>query len=117
MRKRILLLMGPVGGGKSTIVNLLKRGLEAYSRTDEGAVYAIKGCPMHEEPLHLIPRSCAPTSSASSASTSRATSARTAARLLEDKYDGQIEDVPVERIVFSEKNRSGIGTFTPSDPK
>jgi len=42
VRKRILLLMGPVGGGKSTIVSLLKRGLEAFSRTDSGAIYAIK---------------------------------------------------------------------------
>src|SRR5690625_2343094 len=50
VKKRILLLMGPVSGGKSTIVTLLKRGLEAYSRTEEGAVYAIKGCPMHEDP-------------------------------------------------------------------
>src|SRR5207302_4029748 len=55
VRKRILLLMGPVGGGKSTIVTMLKRGLERYSRTEEGAVYAIRGCPMHEEPLHLVP--------------------------------------------------------------
>lgn len=50
VRKRILLLMGPVSGGKSTIVSILKRGLERYSRTDDGAVYAIKGCPMHEDP-------------------------------------------------------------------
>src|SRR5579883_2355058 len=55
VRKRVLLLMGPVGGGKSTIVYLLKRGLEAYSRTNAGAIYAIRDCPMHEEPLHLIP--------------------------------------------------------------
>ena len=55
VRKRILLLMGPVSGGKSTLVTMLKRGLETYSRTDRGAVYAIKGCPMHEDPLHLIP--------------------------------------------------------------
>src|SRR5262249_13570469 len=54
-RKRMLLLMGPVGGGKSTIVTMLKRGLERWSRTGNGAVYAIKDCPMHEEPLHLIP--------------------------------------------------------------
>lgn len=46
VRKRILLLMGPVGGGKSTIVSLLKRGMEQFSRTDDGAIYAIKGCPM-----------------------------------------------------------------------
>lgn len=55
VRKRILLLMGPVSGGKSTLVAMLKRGLEAYSHTDRGAIYAIKGCPMHEDPLHLIP--------------------------------------------------------------
>src|SRR5690625_592848 len=48
VRKRILLLMGPVSGGKSTIVTMLKEGLERYSRTDEGAVYAIKGCPMQD---------------------------------------------------------------------
>ena len=60
VRKRILLLMGPVGGGKSTIVYLIKRGLEAYSRTEEGAIYAIKNCPMHEEPLHLIPQDLRP---------------------------------------------------------
>lgn len=46
VRKRILLLMGPVGGGKSTIVSLLKRGMENFSRTEEGAVYAIKGWPL-----------------------------------------------------------------------
>ena len=55
IRKRILMLVGPVGGGKSTLVTLLKKGLEKYSRTEEGAIYAIHGCPMHEEPLHLIP--------------------------------------------------------------
>lgn len=49
VRKRILLLMGPVSGGKSTLVTMLKRGLEAYSHHEKGAVYAIKGCPMHEE--------------------------------------------------------------------
>ena len=47
--------MGPVSGGKSTLVTMLKRGLEAYSLTERGAVFAIKGCPMHEDPLHLIP--------------------------------------------------------------
>ena len=117
VRKRILLLMGPVSGGKSTIVTLLKRGLEQYSRTDEGAVYAIKGCPMHEDPLHLIPQHLREDffkeygirieGSLSPLNTMR----------LEQEYGGHIEDVLVERIFFSEDRRVGIGTFTPSDPK
>src|SRR5690242_15149496 len=42
VRTRILLLMGPVGGGKSTIVTLLKRGMEQFTRSDAGALYSIK---------------------------------------------------------------------------
>src|SRR3989344_7734536 len=38
--KRIILLHGPVGGAKSTIVRLLKKGLERYSKTPEGAIYS-----------------------------------------------------------------------------
>ena len=36
---------------------------------------------------------------------------------LEQEYGGRIEDVVVERIFFSEDRRTGIGTFSPSDPK
>ena len=71
-RKRILLLLGPPASGKSTIVALIKKALEDYTRTDEGAVYAIAGCPMQEEPLHLIPHSLRPvTKGASTVSRSR----------------------------------------------
>ncbi|GAB3798323.1 PrkA family serine protein kinase [Virgibacillus kimchii] len=117
VRKRILLLMGPVSGGKSTIVTMLKRGLEQYSRTEEGAVYAIKNCPMHEDPLHLIPAHLRDDfykeygirieGSLSPLNTMR----------LEKEYNGKIEDVRVERIFFDEDKRVGIGTFSPSDPK
>src|SRR6478609_10075304 len=55
--RRLLLLLGPPSGGKSTMAILLKRGLEEYSRTDVGAMYGIKGSPMHESPLNLIPAS------------------------------------------------------------
>lgn len=40
--KRVLLLHGPVGSSKSTICRLLKRGLENYSRTKNGAWYTYK---------------------------------------------------------------------------
>src|SRR5438309_1043306 len=66
--RRVLLLHGPVGSSKSTLARLLKKGLERYSRTEEGRLFTygwkeigpdgeeiFTDCPMHEEPLHLIP--------------------------------------------------------------
>lgn len=117
VRKRILLLMGPVSGGKSTIVTLLKRGLEQYSRTDEGAVYAIKGCPMHEDPLHLIPHHLRKDFYEEYGLRIEGNLSPLNTMRLEKEYDGLIENVMIERITFSEDKRVGIGTFTPSDPK
>ncbi|MFR9709816.1 PrkA family serine protein kinase [Paenibacillus sp. MB22_1] len=117
VRKRILLLMGPVSGGKSTIVTLLKRGLEKFSRTDKGAVYAIAGCPMHEDPLHLVPHELRP-------EVEKTLNVRIEGNLcpvcqmrLRTEYGGDIENVRVERVLLSEEERVGIGTFSPSDPK
>src|SRR5436190_7792997 len=65
--RRVILLHGPVGSSKSTIARLLKRGMEEYSRRPDGALYTfgwirdldqphdVVPCPMHEEPLHLVP--------------------------------------------------------------
>ncbi|MFO7247240.1 MAG: PrkA family serine protein kinase [Bacillota bacterium] len=117
VRKRILLLMGPVSGGKSTIVTLLKRGLEQYSRTDEGALYAIKGCPMHEEPLHLIPHALRPEVERELGVKIEGDLCPHCQMRLETEYGGRVEDVRVERIFLSEAKRVGIGTFSPSDPK
>ncbi|MEN2766975.1 PrkA family serine protein kinase [Ornithinibacillus xuwenensis] len=117
VRKRILLLMGPVSGGKSTIVTMLKRGLEQYSRTDEGAVYAIKGCPMHEDPLHLIPHHLREEFHQEYGIRIEGSLSPLNTMRLEKEYSGCVEDVMVERIFFSEDKRVGIGTFSPSDPK
>lgn len=117
VRKRILLLMGPVSGGKSTLVTMLKRGLEAYSLTDEGAVYAIKGCPMHEDPLHLIPQHLRDDFYNEYGIRIQGNLSPLNMMRLEQEYGGRIEDVKVERIFFSEDKRTGIGTFSPSDPK
>ena len=117
VRKRVLLLMGPVGGGKSTIVYLIKRGLEAYSRTEEGAIYAIKDCPMHEEPLHLIPNDLREDVEREFGLYIEGDLCPHCRYMIDNQYRGRIEDVPVKRITFSEKYRIGVGTFTPSDPK
>jgi serine protein kinase len=117
VRKRILLLMGPVGGGKSTIVTMLKRGLEDWTRAEEGAVYAIKDCPMHEEPLHLIPQGLRAEIEKHYGIYIEGDLCPQCRYALEHTYGGRHEDVRVHRIIFSEKQRVGIGTFAPSDPK
>ncbi|MNH95682.1 PrkA AAA domain protein [compost metagenome] len=117
VRKRILLLMGPVSGGKSTIVTMIKRGLEKFSRTDEGAVFAIKGCPMHEDPFHLIPLELRPEVERSLSIRIEGSLCPSCQMMLETQYKGHIEDVQIERVFISEESRTGIGTFSPSDPK
>jgi serine protein kinase len=140
--RRVLLLHGPVGSSKSTIARLLKRGLEDYSRSDEGMLFSYawkmpdgtyQKCPMHEEPLHLVPRELRPA---------------LLARLNEDHRPGEYEvtvrgdmcpfcrqmfnermakadgdwarmldNIKVYRLILSEQDRVGIGTFQPKDEK
>mgnify|MGYP001378389580 CR=1 FL=1 len=117
VRKRILLLMGPVSGGKSTIVSLLKKGLEEYSRTDEGALYAIKGCPMQEEPLNLIPHPLRKEFEEEYGVKIEGNLCPSCRFRLKEEYNGCIEEMKVVRVLLSEDERVGIGTFSPSDPK
>ncbi|MBI3360932.1 MAG: serine protein kinase [Chloroflexi bacterium] len=139
--RRVLLLHGPVGTAKSTIVRLLKKGLEAYTRTDAGRLYSFywqpddgerMDCPMHEEPLHLIPIEFRQ-AILDEMNTGRAGLERVEIegdlcpacrflynRLLE-KASGNWYDVVrqarVKRLLLSEKDRVGIGTFQPKDEK
>ncbi|WP_313176591.1 serine protein kinase [Massilia sp.] len=114
--RRLLLLLGPPSGGKSTLVILLKRGLEEYSRTDEGALYAIGGCPVRESPLHLVPHSMrAACRNTYGIDIAGELCPHCRARL-EDGFDGDFLRMPVERVFISEAGRSGIGTYAPHDP-
>lgn len=117
VRRRILLLVGPVSGGKSTLVTLLKRGLEAWSERDEGALYAISDCPMHEDPLHLLPR---PLRDAVGREIGRAIEGDLCPVCqwrLEKGLGGDREAMGIRRIRLSESHRVGIGSYAPSDPK
>jgi serine protein kinase len=147
--RRVLLLHGPVGSSKSTIVRLIKRGVEEYSRTDDGALYSfgwaitsedperrgkqeIRWCPMNEEPLHLIPMELREKFlNAINADKSAeqhiyiegdlCPSCRYTYSEMMKKYDGDwqkvIQHIPIRRIMLSEKDRLGIGTFQPKDEK
>jgi serine protein kinase len=147
--KRVLLLHGPVGSAKSTIARLLKKGLEQYSKTNDGAMYSFAwqlpdslrhitggnnefACPMHEDPLKLIPQdwrhNCYedlgvfktlgyPLQIAGDPDPA----CRHIYRELLHHYAGDwakvMAHVRVKRLVLSEKDRVGIGTFQPKDEK
>ena len=141
--KRVILLHGPVGSAKSTIVRLFKKGLEWYSRQPEGALYtfswhlpdgSVVPSPLHEEPLRLIPlelraqvldelnRSVAGKGKYRidvegdldpvSRYLYRETLKQTGGDWLKLS-----EQIRVRRLLLSEKDRVGIGTFQPKDEK
>ncbi|MDP6716106.1 MAG: protein prkA [SAR202 cluster bacterium] len=111
IRKRILLLLGPPASGKSSVVALIKNALEQYTRTDPGVVYAIKGCPMQEEPLHLIPDQLRKGLREESGIDVEGQLCPRCRYLLATKYKGDIAKMPVERVVFSEQAAVGIGYY------
>ncbi|PSR20367.1 MAG: protein prkA [Sulfobacillus acidophilus] len=117
VRKRILLLVGPVSGGKSTLVSLIKRGLGAFSRQDGGALYAIAGCPMHEEPLHLVPHPLREGLSKRLGVPIDGELCPYCRYQVDKVHRGRFQEMEVERIFLSEARRIGIGTYAPSDPK
>jgi serine protein kinase len=146
--KRVLLLHGPVGSAKSSIVRLIKRGLEYYSRTDEGSLYTyewyddnptpilgeekVYPSPMHEEPLKLIPLEIREefleklNRGRKDYKIKIKGEVSPACRYIMGeylkKYNGDwmkvIDNhIRVKRMVLSEKDRVGIGTFQPKDEK
>ncbi len=138
--RRIILLHGPVGSAKSTIVRLLKRGLERYGYQEEGALYTFSwvvdgeeiASPMHQDPLMLIPTEARDkVERRLNEGWDRPYAIRLRGDLdpvsryyhglLLKRYDGDwrklLEHVRVRRFVLSEQNRVGIGTFQPKDEK
>lgn len=114
IRRRILLLVGPPGCGKSTIVNAIKAGLEEHTRAGDGAIYAIKECPVHEEPLHLIPRHLRDELEDIYIEGDLCPYCHW---LVREVYKGDVARVPVRRITLSVAEGIGIGTFVATDPR
>ena len=145
--RRVILLHGPVGSSKSTIARLLKKGLEAYAKTKEGALYSYgwkdlktilnmeetMDCPVHEEPIHLLnPEQRKSFEDVVNKDRSQEKKIHVKGDLcpvcrfiyknLINHYKGDWEKVVknhinVKRIFISERDRIGIGTFQPKDEK
>ncbi|HET9692780.1 MAG TPA: hypothetical protein VFP48_00230 [Steroidobacteraceae bacterium] len=114
--RRLLLLLGPPSGGKSTMAILLKRGLEEYSHTDDGAVYALQGSPMHESPLNIVPAMLRPDFRDTFGVEIQGEPSPWARDRLEREFEGDYLKMPVERVFLSEAARVGVGTYAPHDP-
>ena len=138
--RRVLLLHGPVGSSKSTIVRLLKKGLEAYTRTAEGSLYTfdwvidgqVTRSMMNEEPLLLVPPGPRQKLLDRLNEKTRCSykfkldfDLSPISRFYYDKlmrehkgdWQKVLEHVQVRRMLISEKDRIGIGTFQPKDEK
>ena len=146
--KRILLLHGPVGSAKSTIARLLKKGLEEYSRTPEGALFTYEWVlpkdlrhltagqevftsPMHEEPIKLIPAEWRNQAIKELGLEKDGFSPWIRGDLnpacrhifgeLMEYHKGDwskvVSHIRVRRLLVSEQDRVGVGTFQPKDEK
>jgi serine protein kinase len=109
--RQVLYLMGPVGSGKSSLVERIQRGLEQAS-----SVYAIEGCPMHEEPLHLIPRHLRREFEKMLGVHIEGDLCPVCRYRLKEEFGQRYEEVPIETRSFSKRNRIGIGVVPPVDP-
>jgi serine protein kinase len=109
--RQVLYLMGPVGSGKSSLVERVQRGLEQAS-----TVYAVEGCPMHEEPLHLIPRHLRREFEKMLGVHIEGDLCPVCRYRLKEEFDQRYEEVPIETRNFSKRNRIGIGVVPPVDP-
>lgn len=109
--RQVLYLVGPVGSGKSSLVESLKKALE----TSE-AVYGLKGCPMREEPLHLIPKHLRKEFEEELGIKIEGDLCPVCRYKLLHEYNGEYEKFPVEKVDFSIRSRKGIGVVPPVDP-
>src|SRR5499427_4434801 len=109
--RQVLYLMGPVGSGKSSLVEKLQRGLEGVD-----PIYAIEGCPMFEEPLHLIPRHLRKEFEKMLGVHIEGDLCPTCRFRLKEEFGTRYEEVPIATVSFSKRNRKGIGVVPPVDP-
>ncbi|HUO05207.1 MAG TPA: hypothetical protein VMU16_08425 [Candidatus Binataceae bacterium] len=109
--RQVLYLMGPVGSGKSSLVERIQRGLE-----QAGSIYTIEGCPMNEEPLHLIPRHLRREFEKMLGVHIEGDLCPVCRWRLKTDFGNRYEEVPVVARSFSKRNRVGVGVVPPVDP-
>ncbi|MGB7605501.1 MAG: PrkA family serine protein kinase [Lutisporaceae bacterium] len=109
--RQVLYLAGPVGAGKSSLVEAIKKALE-----EAEPIYSLKDCPMREEPLHLIPKHLRGQLEEMLGVQIEGDLCPICKYRLQHEYNGEYEKFPVVTTNFSIRSRKGIGIVPPVDP-
>jgi serine protein kinase len=109
--RQVLLLMGPVGAGKSALTEHIKAALEELA----APIFHIKGCPIQEEPLHLIPRSLRGKFEELLGVKIEGDLCPICRHNLINEHNNIYENVPVTQSTFSQRARRGIASIPPMD--
>ena len=108
--RQVLLLLGPVGAGKSALMEHIKGALE-----ESEPMYHIEGCPIHEEPLHLIPRSLREEFQKIYGIRIEGDLCPVCRHKLKEEYDNDYTAMPITQASFSVRGRRGVGVVPPMD--
>ena len=109
--RQVLLLLGPVGAGKSALIEHIKGALEACD-----PIYVLEGCPIREEPLHLIPRSLREEFVEMYGIRVEGDLCPICRHRLINEFDGDYTRFPISQSSFSVRGRKGVGVVPPMDP-
>tara|TARA_R110000851_G_scaffold105321_1_gene223556 strand:+ start:4093 stop:6027 length:1935 start_codon:yes stop_codon:yes gene_type:complete len=109
--RQVLLLLGPVGAGKSALVEHIKSALEECEM-----IYVLKDCPVREEPLHLIPRSLRNEFEEMYNIKIEGDLCPVCRHRLINEYEGDYTQFPITQASFSVRGRKGVGVVPPMDP-
>jgi serine protein kinase len=107
--RQVLLLMGPVGAGKSALTEHIKKVLEGKK------YYHLKGDPHRGEPLQLIPRSLRPEFEKTLGVKIDGDISPVARHQLMTELAGKYEDFEIEESTFSQRARRGVASVPPMD--
>lgn len=115
LERRLLLFVGPQGAGKSYTVDKIKFHLDRYSHTDEGALWAVAGCPFHQHPFDLIPHAERPAFKQSHGIRWYPEAIPCPVCEVNIQKHGSWENLPIERIHISTAAKTGLAKHTPTD--
>jgi len=107
--RQVLLLMGPVGAGKSALTEHIKKALEGVP------YYHLKDDPQRGEPLQLIPRSLREEFEGMLDVKIEGDISPVARHKLLEEYGGKYETFPVVETSFSQRARRGVAAVPPMD--